>query len=74
MGMGKSHIITLCIDMTNTETVQLDEYNIFSDLDKDTTTPAGKKYIGVHLVYNVKHDRHHKDRFLDDEQLTEIKV
>ena len=56
------------------EMTQLDEYNTFKDQGKGGTAPAGYKKIRVHLVFNIKHDGHHKARLIADGHLTDVPV
>jgi len=41
-------------------------------LGKSSTAPIGFKKIRVHLVFDVKHDGHHKSRLVTDSHLTEV--
>ena len=74
MGVEISHKINQWIDATKIEMVQLDEYNTFKDLGKDSSSPVGYNKIQVHLVYDSKHDGRHTARLLDDAYLTNIPV
>jgi hypothetical protein len=47
-------------DSTKLEMAQLDEYETFKDLGSGVKPPDGHKKIRVHLVFDVKHDGHHK--------------
>ena len=51
---------------TQLEVNQIDEYETFNDLGKDSKPPEGYKKIGVHLVYDVEHDGRHKARLIAD--------
>ena len=51
---------------------QLHEYKTFMDLGKGGKPPAGYWKICVHLVFDVKHDGHHKSRLVADRHLTEV--
>ena len=57
---------------TQLELTQIDEYETFIDLGKGTAPPEGYKKIGVHLVYDVKHDGRHKARLVADGHKTDI--
>jgi hypothetical protein len=56
------------------ELQQIDEYDTFRDLGKDGKPPPTFKRIGVHLVFDVKHDGRHKARLVADGHLTETPV
>ena len=52
------------------ELTQIDQYDSFKDLGKGVKPPHGYKQITVHMVYNVKHDGHHKARLVAGGHLT----
>ena len=54
--------------------LQLDEYDNFKDLGKDSSEPVGYRKIQFHIVHDVKHYKHHKSRLVDDGHLTDIPV
>ena len=68
------HRIAQWRDTNRTDMGQLDEYDTFKDLVKDSPLPVLYKKIRVHLVYGVKHDGHHKARSVDDGHLTDVPV
>ena len=47
-------------DSTALEMAQLHEYKTFKDLGKGGKLPEGYQKIRVHLVFDMKHDGHHK--------------
>ena len=49
-------------------------YKVFKDLGLKASVPEGFKNIGVHLVYDCKHDRRHRARMVADGHLTDIPV
>jgi len=51
---------------------QLHEYKTFRDLGKGGKPPEGYQKIHVHLVFDMKHDGHHKSRLVADGHLTEV--
>ena len=53
---------------------QLDEYRTFKALPRGSKPPSGYKKIGVHLVWDVKHDGKHKARCVADGHLTSVPV
>ena len=70
MNMEKRHVRTLWSYATNTDIVQIGEYDTFRHLGKDALVPVGHSNIWVHLLYYVKHDRFHKTRLAANEHLT----
>ena len=57
----------------------MSEYHVFDDLGHKSTsinlTPLeGYKKIRVHLVFDVKHDGHHKARLVADGHLTDVPI
>jgi len=61
-------------EATTLEMTQLDDYDTFTDLGKGAKIPDGYKKICVHLVYDVKHDGHHKARLVADGHLTDVPI
>jgi len=59
-------------DSTTLEMSQLHEYCTFKDVGRGAKTPDGYRKIRVHLVFDVKHDGHHKSRLIANGHLTEI--
>ena len=62
-------------DATKLEMEQLQDYECFKDYGiygKDLP-PEGHK-IRMHLIFDVKHDGHHKARYVADGHLTNILV
>ena len=57
---------------TQLELNQIDEYETFKDLGKGAKPPEGYKKVGVHLVYDAKHDGRHKARLVGDGHRIEI--
>ena len=51
---------------------QLHEYKIFKDLGKGEKPPGGYQKIGVHLVFDMKHDGCHKSRLVANGHLTKV--
>ena len=49
-------------------------YSVFKDIDKGTPVPEGYKKIRYHLVYDVKHDGHHRGHLVTDGHLIIIPV
>ena len=54
------------------ELTQLYEYNTFKDYGHRGDPPNGYKKICTHLVFDCKHDGHHKARMVADRHLTEV--
>jgi Reverse transcriptase (RNA-dependent DNA polymerase) len=52
----------------------LNVYNTFKDLGLQALAPHGYKKIWAHLVYDVKHNGHHKARMVADGHLTTVPV
>jgi hypothetical protein len=50
----------LWLEAERLELNQLDEYEAFKDLGRDTKAPEGFKKIRVHFVYACKHDGRRK--------------
>ena len=63
---------TLWMDATALELAQLHEYDTFKDYGLKGDPPNGFKKICTHLVYDCKHDGHHKARMVTDGHLTEV--
>jgi len=61
-------------DSTMLEMAQLNEYSTFKDYGKDGDPPKGFRKIRVHLIFDVKHDGHHKSRLMADGHLTDVPV
>jgi len=61
---------TLWLKAEKTELGQLDDYEVFEDLGKDSIPPMGFKKITAHFVYDVKHDGRHKARMVAGGHLT----
>jgi hypothetical protein len=61
-------------DATITKMSQLKEYKSFIDagIYSRDKPPDGHKKIRAHLVFDVKHDRHHKARYVAGGHLTDI--
>ncbi len=59
-------------DSTALEMSQLHKYNTFKDLDRGGKPPEGYRKILVHLIFDVKHDGHHKSQLVADVHLTEV--
>ena len=72
MDLEKNRGSTWCSDSTRNEMGQIDEYDIFKDLGKDSSSPVGYNKIWVHLVYDANHDGRHKARLVSDGNLTDI--
>ena len=72
MQLDKENGNTKFKDCTMLELNQIDEYKTFIDLGKDAKPPEGSKKIGVHLVYDIKHDGRHKARLVAEGHRTEI--
>ena len=55
---------------------QIDDYKTFENRGHKSTAqiPEGYKKIGVHMVYDVKHDGRHKSRLVADGHLTPTPV
>ncbi len=70
--LGKRNGNTKWQDSTALEMSQLHEYKTFKDLGKGGKPPDGYRKIRVHLVFDVKHDGHHKSRLVADGHLTEV--
>ena len=51
---------------------QIDEYDTFDDHGEGAPPPKDYKRIRVHVVYDIKHDGHHKARLVADGHLTEV--
>ena len=47
------------------------EYEVFKELNDDSTMDDASKEIRVHFVYNVKHDGRHKARLVAGGHLTD---
>ena len=56
------------------EMSQLQEYQTFTDLGKNTKPPDGYRKIRVHFVFAVKHDGRHKARLVADGHLTDAPI
>ena len=67
--INSNHKWRYCIHL---ELTQLNEYETFTDKEKDGTPPVGYKNISSHFVYDIKHNRRHKTRYVMDEHKTEI--
>jgi hypothetical protein len=61
-------------EATDLELSQLNEYNTFKDFGPQASAPHGYKKIRAHLVYDVKHDGHHKARMVADSHLMTVPV
>jgi hypothetical protein len=61
-------------DFTMLEMVQLDEYDVFVDLEKVGNPGVDSKQINVHLIYAVKYHRRHKTRLVADGHRTDVPV
>jgi hypothetical protein len=61
-------------EATALELVQLQEYNMFKDSGHRGDAPNGYKKIHTHLIFDCKHDGHHKARMVTDRHLTMIPV
>ena len=48
------------------------EFSVFKDIGSGVKVPDGFKNIRVHMIYDVKHDRRHRARFVADGHLTDI--
>ena len=72
MDLDKKNGNTKFKDCTDLELKQIDDYKTFLDLGKGTKAPDGSKKIGVHLVYDIKHDGRHKARLVADGHRTDI--
>ncbi len=57
---------------TTLEMSQLHKYKTLKDLGKGGKAPEGYQKICVHLVFDVKHDGHHKSRLVADGHLTKV--
>lgn len=74
----------LCIDRKNGNSLWGDalkkdmdcmvEYKVFKDIRKSSDKPTDYKNIGVHFVYNVKHNGRHCARLVVDGHLTDVPV
>jgi hypothetical protein len=64
MKLGKKAGNTMWADAEALEIGQLAAYNTFEDAGLGTPIPDGYTIIPVHLVYDVKHDGHHKARMV----------
>ena len=62
------------MDSTELKMTQLHEYDTFIDKGKGADIPKGYKKIGVHLIYDVKHDLRHKGRLVADGHMTKVPV
>jgi hypothetical protein len=60
-------------DAEGIEEGQLLEYNTFINRGKGGSTPNGYKKIRCHMIYNVKHDGHHKAHLVAGGHLTDPK-
>jgi hypothetical protein len=58
-------------DSEKLEISQLLEYSTFINKGKDGIAPHGYKKIRCHMVYDVKHDGHHKSRLVAGGHLTD---
>ena len=72
MDLDKKNGNTKFKECTDLELKQIDDYKTFLDLGKGTKAPDGSKKIGVHLVYDIKHDGRHKARLVADGHRTDI--
>ncbi len=59
-------------DSTALEMSQLHKYKTFKDLGKGGNPPDGYWKIHVHLVFDMKHNGHHKSRLVADGHLAEV--
>jgi hypothetical protein len=73
-GLTKS--ITATIGQMQQNMSQLNDYECFTDVGiyNCDPIPEGYKKIHVHLVYNVKHDGHHRACLVGDGHLTNVPV
>ena len=55
----------------NTELSQIVEYEMFEDKGKGAKVPKDYKLIQCHFVFDVKHDGHHKARYVAGGHLTD---
>ena len=60
MELGKLHGTTHWQDAVNLEMQQLDEYDAFKDYSWQPPPLPGYNKIHIHLMFDVKHDSHHK--------------
>ena len=51
---------------------QINDYKTFIDKGKNGKPPDGSKKIGLHLVFDIKHDGRHKARLVADGHRTDI--
>jgi hypothetical protein len=65
---------TLWLEAERLELDQLDEYEAFKDLGRDTKAPEGFKKIRVHFVYACKHDGQRKARLVAGGHLTDTPI
>ena len=63
-------------DATKLEMEQLQDYECFKDygIYGMDLPPEGYKKIRVHLIFDVKHDAHHKARCVADGHLTDVPI
>ena len=59
-------------DAMVTEIFQIMEYKVFKDMGRGAIAPDGYQKITAHLIFDVKHDLHHKARMVAGGHLTEL--
>jgi hypothetical protein len=69
--LDKSNGNTKWYEAEETEMKQLLEYNTFVGQGQGGDAPAGYKKIRCHMIYDVKHDGHHKTRLVAGGHLTD---
>ena len=62
---------TLWHDAFKKQMDQIAEYGTFCDHGRGATDPSGYKKITVRLVFDVKHDLHHRAHLIAGRHLTE---
>ena len=74
MELDIMHGITRWIDATSIEMGQIDEYDTFKDLCKESSAPVVCKNIWFQLVYDINNYGRHKSRLVTDGNLNGIPV
>jgi hypothetical protein len=63
---------TLWEDSAKLELKQLDQYDTFKDLGLRAKPPPGYRLLGVHMVFDIKHDGRHKTRLVANGHRTPV--
>ena len=74
MRLDKKNLNTKWADAEEKELACFREYEVFKDLGKNGKPPAGYKPLKILIVYDVKHDGHHRARMVAAGHLTEVPV